>query len=46
MALDFYMIEAMPQVLIGDRAADSDDLNDHLLSKGSKLEPISKSFEH
>ncbi|MCC7248464.1 MAG: hypothetical protein IT473_07565 [Lysobacter sp.] len=26
LSFDFYMIEAMPEVLIGDRAYDSDDL--------------------
>jgi len=28
LSFDFYMIEAMPEVLIGDRAYESDDLDD------------------
>ena len=34
---DFYMIEAMPDVIIGDRAYDSDDFDDDLRGKGIKL---------
>lgn len=37
LSFDFYMIEAMPEVLIGDRAYDSDDLDDDLRGKGVKL---------
>jgi len=37
LSLDFYMIEAMPEVLIGDRAYDSDDLDDDLRGKGIKM---------
>ena len=37
LSFDFYMIEAMPDVLIGDRAYDSDDLDDNLRGKGIKL---------
>jgi hypothetical protein len=33
LSFDFYMIEAMPDVLIGDRAYDSDDLDDDLSGK-------------
>ncbi|MDR1076701.1 MAG: IS5 family transposase, partial [Xanthomonadaceae bacterium] len=36
LSFDFYMIEAMPEVLIGDRAYDSDDLDDDLSGKGIK----------
>jgi transposase len=37
LSFDFYMIEAMPEVLIGDRAYDSDDLDDDLRGKGIKM---------
>ena len=33
----FYMIQAMPEVLIGDHAYDSDDLDDDLGGKGIKM---------
>jgi hypothetical protein len=36
LSFDFYMIEAMPDVLIGDRAYDSDDLDENLREKGVK----------
>lgn len=36
LSFDFYMIEAMPDVLIGDRAYDSDDLDDDLRGKGGQ----------
>ena len=37
LSFDFYMIEAMPDVLIGDRAYDSDDLDHDLRGKGIKM---------
>lgn len=37
LSFDFYMIEAMPDVLIGDRAYDSDDLDDDMRDKGIKM---------
>jgi transposase len=37
LSFDFYMIEAMPEVLIGDRAYDSDDLDDDMRGKGVKM---------
>jgi len=37
LSLDFYMIEAMPEVLIGHRAYDSDDLDDDVRGKGIKM---------
>ena len=37
LSFDFYMIEALPEVLIGDRAYDSDDLDDDLRGKGIKM---------
>lgn len=37
LSFDFYMIEAIPDVLIGDRAYDSDDLDDDLRGKGIKM---------
>lgn len=37
LSFDFYMIEAMPEVLIGDRAYDSDDLDDDLGNMGIKV---------
>lgn len=37
LSFDFYMIEAMPDFLIGDRAYDSDGLDDDMRDKGVKL---------
>lgn len=37
LSFDFCMIEAMPEVLIGDRAYDSDDLDDDMRGKGVKM---------
>ncbi|HLM53184.1 MAG TPA: IS5 family transposase [Pseudoxanthomonas sp.] len=37
LSLDFYMIEAMPEIVIGDRAYDSDDLDDDLDGKGIRM---------
>ena len=36
-SFNFYMIEAMPEVLIAHRADDRDDLDDDLRGKGIKL---------
>ena len=37
LSFDFYLIEAMPEVLIGDGAYDSDDLDDDLRAKGIRM---------
>ena len=37
LSFDFYMIEAFPEVLIGDRAYDSDKLDDDLRADGVKM---------
>lgn len=37
LSFDFYMIEALPEILIGDRAYDSDDLDNDLRGKGIKM---------
>jgi transposase len=37
LSFDFYMAEAMPEVLIGDRANDSDDLDGDMRRKGVKM---------
>lgn len=37
LSFDFYMIEAMPEVLIGDRAYDSDDLDGDMRGNGVKM---------
>ena len=37
MSFDFYMIEAKPEHLIGDKAYDSDDMDDQLKREGVEL---------
>ena len=37
LSFDVYIIEAMPEVMIGDRAYDSDDLDDDLRDKGVRM---------
>ncbi|MDA9534783.1 transposase, partial [Bradyrhizobium sp. CCBAU 21362] len=37
LCFDFYMIEAKPENLIGDRAYDSDALDDELRSQGIEM---------
>ncbi len=37
LSFDFYMIEAKPENLIGDRAYDSDELGDELRREGVEI---------